>query len=121
MFDMSVDRVAHLPSVLHNFGMYATIRQSPSVHKIHQVAAIAQAESAYPFSPIKQSLRHSLPAEEPDVDFLQWLGSTVAEAAKSAEKHDVLRVASEDLTATIENQFKLSHVLVSCSTSLLTL
>lgn len=56
-----------------------------------------------------------LTAEEPDVDFLQWLSSTVTQAARSAEEHEVLCAASHALTASIENQFKLSHVVVSCS------
>ena len=59
------------------------------------------------------------PAEEPDVDFLEWLSTTVAQAAKSAEEHEVLCATSESLTASIESQFKLSHVVVSCNSALL--
>ena len=51
-------------------------------------------------------------AGESDVDFLQWLGSTVAEAAKTAEQHKALRATIEDLTASIRTQFGLAHVLV---------
>lgn len=64
---------------------------------------------------ISLSVANLLTAEEPDVDFLQWLSSTVTQAARSAEEHEVLCAASHALTASIENQFKLSHVLVSCS------
>ncbi|KAL3142186.1 hypothetical protein ABBQ38_002537 [Trebouxia sp. C0009 RCD-2024] len=57
----------------------------------------------------------SLNSEGPDVDFLQWLSTTVAKAAKSAEEHELLRATSESLTASIEHQFKLSHVVGSSS------
>ncbi|KAL3152625.1 hypothetical protein ABBQ32_001640 [Trebouxia sp. C0010 RCD-2024] len=53
--------------------------------------------------------------EESDVDFLQWLSTTVAQAAKSAEEHEVLCATSQSLIASIENQFKLSHVVGSSS------
>ena len=63
------------------------------------------------------NVSHVSAAEEDDVDFMQWLSSTVTQATKSAEEHEVLCAASHALTASIVNQFKLSHVLVSCSMS----
>lgn len=53
---------------------------------------------------------------EPDVDFLKWLGSTVAHASKTAEEHRVLCAATQALTDSMETQFKLSRVLVSSMT-----
>ena len=66
------------------------------------------------FLSLQKSLRcwHLVTAEEPDVDFMQWLSSTVTQVAKSAEEHEVLCAASHALTASMESQFKLSHVQV---------
>lgn len=62
---------------------------------------------------------HLLTAEEPEVDFLQWLSTTVGQAARSAEEHELLCATSDALTASLESHFKLSHVVVSCNTTCL--
>lgn len=51
-------------------------------------------------------------AGEVDVDFLAWLASVASQATQSAERHQVLSIEAEALTADIEKQFKLRHIIV---------
>ncbi|KAL0041357.1 hypothetical protein WJX79_000663 [Trebouxia sp. C0005] len=57
-------------------------------------------------------------AGEVDVDFLAWLASVASQATQSAERHQVLSIEAEALTADIEKQFKLRHIIPTAGTSL---
>lgn len=50
-----------------------------------------------------------------DVDFLAWLRSTVAQAAKAADEYQNLAESLQELRADIERQFRLTHVMVRCT------
>ena len=51
-------------------------------------------------------------AGEADVNFLEWLRSTVRVAAQTAEEHEALHSNVQALTAEVEAQFDLTCITV---------
>ena len=52
------------------------------------------------------------PCAASDTNFLEWLSSTVAEAARAAEQHESLKRVIRELRAALEERHQLAAVQV---------